>query len=131
MDRCDLQYAVKECARGMARPTVGGMERLKRVGRYLLKRPRYVMRFGYQKQNFSLNCFSDSDWAGDLLNRNHDGRKGNTAYENMTGRPWEYPVVPFGEKVMCKRTAPKGMVSKVNSQWAEGLFVGMRGRSAE
>ena len=37
-------------------------------------------------------------WAGDLLNRYHVGRKGKTAYENMMGRPWRYPIVPFEEK---------------------------------
>ena len=68
-DRCDLQYAVNECARGMSQPTTGNLERLKRIGRFLIGRPRYIIRFARQKHVFALNCFSDSDWAGDLATR--------------------------------------------------------------
>merc|ERR1712026_380327 len=35
-DRCDIQYAVKELCQGMARPTVAGQVKIKRVARYLV-----------------------------------------------------------------------------------------------
>ena len=40
LDRPDLQYSAKEVSRGMARPTINDMHRLKRISRYLIKYPR-------------------------------------------------------------------------------------------
>ena len=42
-DRPDVAYAVKELARSMSAPTRGCWDRLKRVGRYLLNKPRAVI----------------------------------------------------------------------------------------
>ena len=44
-DRADLQFAAKECARGMSKPTRGDQLKLKRIGRYLKGRPRAVIVF--------------------------------------------------------------------------------------
>ncbi len=41
-DRTDIQYAVKEVCRGMAKPTVGHKRKRKRVARYLRGRQRVV-----------------------------------------------------------------------------------------
>ena len=42
-DRCDIQYAVKELSRGMISPKASDMRALKRLGRYLVGRTRYVI----------------------------------------------------------------------------------------
>ena len=34
-DRLDIQFAVKECCRGMANPTIGSWNMMKRLARYL------------------------------------------------------------------------------------------------
>ena len=39
-DRMDLQFAARECARKMSKPTVGDWGRPKRIGRYLRGRMR-------------------------------------------------------------------------------------------
>ena len=63
-DRADIQYAVKEICRGMANPTRGDWRKLKRLGRFLIGRPRVVISYGYQSEDELLLGFSDSDWAG-------------------------------------------------------------------
>ena len=40
-----------------------------RIAKYLLGRKRYVLKFGYQKQVYALNCFGDSDFAGEIETR--------------------------------------------------------------
>merc|ERR1712051_1119155 len=62
-DRTDLQYAVKECCRGMANPEVRHWEGLKRIGRYLVGRPRAVWRYGWQDPAH-VQTYTDSDFAG-------------------------------------------------------------------
>ena len=42
IDRPDLMFAAKECSRKMARPQNGDWAALKRMGRYLIARPRVV-----------------------------------------------------------------------------------------
>ena len=64
-ERPDLQYAVKELARGMAKPTTFGMFKLKRLARYLRYRPRLQLLYEWQTQTGELNIFADSDYAGD------------------------------------------------------------------
>ena len=63
-DRGDLQYATKELARGMSEPTEWYWSQLKRLGRYLLGRPRVELVYKWQKYTNHLNCFVDSDFAG-------------------------------------------------------------------
>ena len=63
-DRADIQYAVKEICRGMATPTRGGWRKLKRLGRYLVGKPRAILRYDLQERQDRLTGFSDSDWAG-------------------------------------------------------------------
>lgn len=64
LDRCDIQYSTKELCRGMAKPTVGDMKKLKRLGRYLLGVPRVVSEFKFQGACHEFTAHSDSDWAG-------------------------------------------------------------------
>ena len=65
----DLQYAVKETARGMASPRQSHMDKLIRIAKYLVGHMRYVTRFSKQEQVHSLNCYGDSDVAGEVETR--------------------------------------------------------------
>ena len=68
-DRPDVQYAVKEAAKGMSSPKKLDWEKLVRIGQYLAGRPRYVLRYVAQKDVCSINAFGDSDFAGDVVSR--------------------------------------------------------------
>ena len=63
-DRCDISYAVKESARCMSAPTVAGLQRLKKIGKYLIGKPRLVSYFQWQDMPTRVTTFTDSDWAG-------------------------------------------------------------------
>ena len=62
-DRPDIQYAVKEICRRMAKPVRGDWEKLIRLGRYLKGAPRCVQCYEWQSENAPLAGSSDSDWA--------------------------------------------------------------------
>ena len=67
--RANIQYAVKEAARGMAAPRKSNYEKLVRIAKYLVERKRCVVKYGYQKQAYGINCFGDFDFAGQLKTR--------------------------------------------------------------
>ena len=79
-DRPDLSYSTKELARDMQKPTEQSMTNLKRLGRYLKKRPRLcavVRRTGHPQQNVvRLDVYGDSDHAGCLKIRKSLDRYG-------------------------------------------------------
>ena len=71
-DRPDLSYSTKELARDMQKPTEQSMTHLKRLGRYLKKRPRLVQLFIEQTSTASvvrLDVYGDSDRARCLKTR--------------------------------------------------------------
>ena len=68
-DRVDIQYAVKEAAKGMANPKKSDHMKLVRIAKYLKGRPRYVVLFRPQKDVDGINGYSDSDFAGDVESR--------------------------------------------------------------
>ena len=61
VDRPDVMFASKECSRCMARPVNGDWEPIKRLGRYLISRPRVVHVFKWQDEPTYLSAFSDSN----------------------------------------------------------------------
>ena len=63
-DRADAQYAIKELCRRMSAPTQQSWTRLVRLWRYLLGRPRAVIRFLWQQMAKVIDIFSDANWAG-------------------------------------------------------------------
>lgn len=65
----DIQYAVKEAAKGMANPKKSDHMKLVRIAKYLKGRPRYVVLFRPQKDVDGINGYSDSDFAGDVESR--------------------------------------------------------------
>ena len=62
-DRPDVIFAAKEICRLMAKPTDLSMSALKRLGRYLRRRPRLVFRLLFQKAD-RWEVYTDTDWAG-------------------------------------------------------------------
>ncbi len=42
LDRPDIQYPAKEVCREAAKPTIGSLKKLERLGRYFVSRPRLV-----------------------------------------------------------------------------------------
>ena len=68
-DRPDISFAVKELARSMSDPSYGCWDKLKRLGRYLITKPRAVIHFPYQSFPESLRIYSDADWAGCKVSR--------------------------------------------------------------
>ncbi len=62
-DRPDVQYAAKEVCRFMAKPSTLSYSALRRLGRYLVGRPRLVYEYDFQKAG-RLDVYSDTDWAG-------------------------------------------------------------------
>ena len=44
-DRPDIGYAVKESAQNMSKPRASDFQKLREIGRYLVGKPRRIMRF--------------------------------------------------------------------------------------
>eukprot|EP00971_Amphidinium_carterae_P319363 6347305-Amphidinium_carterae.1 len=62
-DRPEVQYAVKECLRGMAAPTQSHRTAIKRVVKYLMGAPLVRWHFPYQDGPCEIEAYSDSNWA--------------------------------------------------------------------
>ena len=63
-ERVDIQYAVKEAARSMARPRQKNWDALMRLGKYLKGRPRMVLKYEWQATEGTVTTYTDSDCAG-------------------------------------------------------------------
>ena len=48
----------------MSAPKASDMRRLRKIGKYLLGKPRLVSKFKYQDMPSTITSFTDSDWAG-------------------------------------------------------------------
>ena len=86
-DRPDIQYAVKELARGMSSPTEADAQKLKRLGRYLLGKPRMVLNFNYQNHISFLDSRVDTDHAGCIKTRKSTNG-GALMYGNHCLKSW-------------------------------------------
>ena len=60
-DRPDLKFASMQLCCAMAKPTTRDMERVKRIGRYLVGKLRARCWFRWQ-QSGELEAYSDADW---------------------------------------------------------------------
>ncbi|CAK0851548.1 unnamed protein product, partial [Prorocentrum cordatum] len=69
LDRPEVQFAAKECARGMQRPTERHLRLLKRAGRFLIGAPRAIWKWGRQRAPTVMDIYSDTDWAGCPITR--------------------------------------------------------------
>ena len=63
-DSPDLMFGTKEACRGMAKPTVGDLRKLKKMAKYLVGRKAVVWRYEWQEEGQRLKVFTDSYWAG-------------------------------------------------------------------
>lgn len=68
-DRPDICFAIKDASSGAAMPLVKHAKALKRFARWLKANPRMVHVFQWQGEINAVDCYSDSDWAGDLVKR--------------------------------------------------------------
>ena len=57
-------FSAREACKGMAKPTRRAHKRLKRMGRYLVNRPRVRQKFVHQALPAEMYAYVDSDWAG-------------------------------------------------------------------
>ena len=69
IDRQDIQFAVKELARGMANPRESDWVALMRLAKYLKRRPRYIIWFMFQPMTRTIVVSTDADWAGEHSTR--------------------------------------------------------------
>ena len=86
-DRGDLMYAAKEISRKMSEPTQADWEKLVRLGRYMMKRPRVRLWYKYQEVPTTLETSSDTDWAGFKRTR-RSTTGGYTAYGKHLIKMW-------------------------------------------
>ena len=63
-DRSDIVYATKELTRQMSAPRNGDRRAMKRLARYLMKRPRVVTLYKYQTCNKFIDTWVGTDYAG-------------------------------------------------------------------
>ena len=69
--RCDIMYAVKELSKGLTGPTDDHFAKLKHLVKYLSGTKTFVqqlrpnVKLSTQHKGIDINCFVDSDWAGD------------------------------------------------------------------
>ena len=69
LDRIDSAYAGKEAAWCLANPTRGDAVRLKRVGRYLVDRPRCEQLSPWQEMPEKILAYTGVDWGGCVRTR--------------------------------------------------------------
>ena len=67
-DRPDLKFASMRACCAMAKPSMRDMEYVKRIGKYLVGKPRAKCWFRWQ-QSGDLEAYSDADWGGDRATR--------------------------------------------------------------
>jgi len=69
-DCAPIQFATKEVCQDMAKPTVAGHEKMKKLARYMLHFEAAVFEYPWQDENdAAVKVFTDSDWAGCLRTR--------------------------------------------------------------
>ena len=64
VDRAELQFASKECSRRMSNRRLTDWGSVKRIGRYLMGRPRAVQWVYRQDEPSHFTVYSNSNWAG-------------------------------------------------------------------
>ena len=69
-------------------------------------------------------------WAAQVINRWAVRRRGRTAFEYAKGHKTKSPVACFGEQLLWRKRKG-GSLNKLDSEWAEGIFLGMTGQTPE
>ena len=68
-------------------------------------------------------------WSASLLNRVVVKSHGRTVFEYTTGHRMKVPVSCFGEAVLWRRKRSAGAMNKHDSEWADGIYLGISGTS--
>ena len=63
-DRPDMLHASKEVCREMSKPSIGGLEKMTRIGKFLAGRPRVIWEFPNQEPQEVIDVYVDANWAG-------------------------------------------------------------------
>ena len=82
-----LQFCANRLARGMAKPTRGHWNRLKRAVRYLKVHGRWVQEYRLQDPTSMIDIFTDSDWAGDKIDRKSGIVRGDLDWRTLHPMP--------------------------------------------
>ena len=80
-DRPDVLYATKEACRDMSCPSRRAWQRLVRIGRFLLGRPRLIWHFRMQEAVEFFDTYSDANWAACKT-----ARKSTSGGQSTSGR---------------------------------------------
>ena len=86
-DRADIQYCSKCLSQHMANPTVASWPILKKIGKYLVGKPRAVLKFEWANEFEVINGYADSDWAGDRVKAKSTSG-GAIMWGNHTCKTW-------------------------------------------
>ena len=68
-DRPDITFATMKLCSKMSRPDAQDVKNMKRLGRFLVRRPRAGCLFEWQAHPSALHAVADADWAGDRQSR--------------------------------------------------------------
>ena len=70
-------------------------------------------------------------WAAGVLNRVPIRSHGRTVLEHVTGHRMKVPLGVFGEAVMWRQKRHPGALNKCDSEWSNGVYLGVAGLSVE
>ena len=62
VDHPAIHYAVQEAARAMSSPCDHHWQQLNKIGKYLLGKPRLVLKFPWQDESKVVTTYTDNDW---------------------------------------------------------------------
>ena len=145
--RPDIQYAVKEVCRRMAKPVEGDWQKLARIGRYLKGAPRCVLQYRWQQAGGPPVGYSDSDWAGDrvagkstsggiIMIGSHLIKSWSRTQDAVTLSSAEAELVALGKlametlgiRTMCRewQLAKEGQTSKLYADASAALSIAKR-----
>ena len=90
----DIQYAVKEITLQVSSPDSEDWVALKRLGRFLVGKPRVVLKYDNQSIQRYIDCWVDADWAGCQRTRRSTSG-GGLQYGTHTVETWSttQPIV--------------------------------------
>ena len=71
------------------------------------------------------------EFAGTLVNRYEAGHDGKTPYERLRGKSSRLLGLEFGELVNFRRAPVGNRLTKLDSLWSDGVFLGYEAESVE
>jgi len=121
MDRFELLFPSKECLRGMSKPTTAHVRMLKRIGRFLIGKPRVGILYQFQRKGSYVDSIGDTDY-----NQCPISRKSTNGGVVMTGKhcltAWsttqQLPSLSIGEAEWygVNKTSAEGLGVKAGCQ---------------